>query len=293
MEKAIPKKEILDFFKEKKALIIRTSDWWGPLRARFFYFLAAKEGIFSFYQFSQLLLPSIFSAKKKLLPEFNKFLDSEIEKEMSLFKYTYDDGCVNLLGHKFKAFPIRDFLALVEEIIISDQYHIGEFIKEDSIIIDAGANTGVFSVFAASKAPRGYIYSFEPTIKTFGILQENTMGYKQITCSLEGLGDVSTQKKIFVKDLDSLGSIFEDSPFYLREKIRNINEGFFEIANITTVDLFVTKNDIPRIDFIKIDTEGYEAKILRGAKETIKSGGRLLSCPHITIPMTRKNFQSY
>jgi hypothetical protein len=41
-------------------------------------------------------------------------------------------------------------------------------------------------------------------------------------------------------------------------------------VRVITIDDFVKENNFPRVDFIKIDTEGYEAQILKGAKETIK-----------------------
>jgi hypothetical protein len=41
-------------------------------------------------------------------------------------------------------------------------------------------------------------------------------------------------------------------------------------SQITTIDDFVAQQNINRVDFIKIDTEGYEAKVIEGARDTIK-----------------------
>ncbi|MEM1671529.1 MAG: FkbM family methyltransferase [Archaeoglobaceae archaeon] len=39
---------------------------------------------------------------------------------------------------------------------------------------------------------------------------------------------------------------------------------------MTTIDKFVEETNIEKVDFIKIDTEGYEREIIKGAKETIR-----------------------
>jgi len=40
-------------------------------------------------------------------------------------------------------------------------------------------------------------------------------------------------------------------------------------VKVTTIDKFVEANKLPRVDFIKMDVEGHELKVLKGAHETI------------------------
>jgi len=42
-------------------------------------------------------------------------------------------------------------------------------------------------------------------------------------------------------------------------------------VKVTTIDKFVEANELPRVDFIKMDVEGHELKVLEGADETIKT----------------------
>jgi len=43
------------------------------------------------------------------------------------------------------------------------------------------------------------------------------------------------------------------------------------LVKVTTLDRFVEANKLPRVDFIKMDVEGHELKVLEGAHETIKT----------------------
>ena len=43
-----------------------------------------------------------------------------------------------------------------------------------------------------------------------------------------------------------------------------------EIVNVTSIDSFCKKKNIDKIDLLKIDTEGHEAKVLKGANKMLK-----------------------
>lgn len=135
------------------------------------------------------------------------------------------------------------------EIIGSNQYHI-ELIKDGDSVMDAGSNLGMFSVVVANKYPHCKIYAFEPTPSTFELLQENTKSYPNIVCFNLALGDICG--KTFIKDY----------PF--REICNHIADEGIPI-DMKTIDSL----NLP-MDFLKMDTEGYEANILKGAAETIK-----------------------
>ncbi len=143
---------------------------------------------------------------------------------------------------------LRTALNLIHEIIGLNQYRI-QLIKNDAVVIDAGANTGVFSIFVAANHPRSAIHAFEPTPSTFEALKTNTRYYPNIKIYNFGLGEKEKKASILLAS-GSGGN-------YIGE--RGIP------VQIKTLDSF----NLPA-DFIKIDTEGYEANILRGAAETLK-----------------------
>lgn len=144
---------------------------------------------------------------------------------------------------------LRTFTEFERGIVIYNQYHV-ELIKKNATVVDGGANIGVFSIFAAQKHPDATIYAFEPTPSTFKKLQANTAKYPNIKCFNYALG--AENGEVSIVDLGNF-----DGRNY-------IGAGGIPVE-MKTIDSL----NIP-MDFLKMDTEGYEADILKGAAETIK-----------------------
>lgn len=148
-------------------------------------------------------------------------------------------------GKPFTGYPYH----AAWEIIKCNAYH-EELIKKNAVVVDGGANLGVFSILAAVKHPDATIYAFEPTPSTFVALKENTKLYPNIKVFNCGLGEAERDATIVATPGNHVGNY--------------IGEGGVPVK-IKTIDGLNSP-----VDFIKLDTEGYEAKILNGAAETIK-----------------------
>ena len=244
-----------------------------------------RKGYFSFSEFCRFLLPlSVSGAKLKLIHRYDEFLYRELKNTYP----SYTDDSFNLFGHKFGGPNYGETISFINEIMVLDQYHANHFLKSNSIVIDAGANIGTFSILAARLASQGHIYSFEPAAETFRALKRNTESYSQITCENFGLGERASQKNIFVNSRSTGGSVFEDSPHYTG--ISDGGEGGkLELVRIVAIDDFITEHVVSHVDFIKIDTEGYEAKILQGAKETIKKWKPVIAMSAYHNPNDKKD----
>ena len=158
---------------------------------------------------------------------------------------------LKMFGKRFDM-PIVDigpFIELIHQIVEKDQYHTG-LIKSGDVVVDAGANTGVFSIFVAEKNPDVTISAFEPTPETFSMLQKNTEQYPNVKCFNFALGEKNEKSSIVVTGRGG--------------EANYIGEGGVPIE-IKTIDSL----SIP-MNFLKMDVEGYEANIIIGASETIK-----------------------
>lgn len=235
-----------------------------------------------------IILPSFLKSSKK--PErWKSDLVGRLALSHLFNRYPLDP--VELLHYKWYYLPpgrngIREkylcFLSMAEivrEIAVVDQYCAREFIKDNAIVIDAGANVGTFSLFAHFLAPHGKIYSFEPLSQTFHILQrnilDNNLGEK-ILVFQKALGESKGEVKLLVsQDVLHTSNMISDSDFVKgREELFSSSEN----VPITSIDYFVSESRIEHIDFIKIDTEGYEKQVIKGARNTIKEFSPVIAC---------------
>ncbi len=158
-----------------------------------------------------------------------------------------------------KLSPYIELNDLLEGVILQDQYHAKELIKEDSVVIDAGANIGLFSILAAAMAPRGRIYAFEPAPETCNVLNKTVAGIQNITVVEKGLGEKEGIVPFAITNSMGTSHIITDkNPLRVWKNIE---------VPVTTLDDFVKENGLTRVDFIKMDTEGFEAQIINGAKK--------------------------
>ncbi len=168
---------------------------------------------------------------------------------------------------------------MVAQIVSHDQYCGREFIKNNSIIIDVGANIGIFTLFAAHLSRGGKIYAFEPATKTFNILNR-TIVANNLTPNIhtinKALGDEDGRAILLVGADEVGGANLIDKSLCLsgKEDIFNISEE----VSMTTLDKFIGENNIKKVDFIKIDAEGYEKQIIKGAREVIKKFSPVIAC---------------
>ncbi|OAV63459.1 methyltransferase, FkbM family [Bacteroidales bacterium Barb6] len=132
-------------------------------------------------------------------------------------------------------------------------------VKQNDIVIDAGAWIGDFSAYAVSKG--AIAYAFEPVEGTFQLLhQAMELNDRRIYPVQKGLADRECEINISVDGCSSGNSIFFERENSTKEKIA-----------ITTLDKFVKENNIEKVDFIKADIEGAERDMLRGATNVLKT----------------------
>jgi FkbM family methyltransferase len=133
------------------------------------------------------------------------------------------------------------------------------WMKKGMNAIDIGANVGVFSLPIARRVgPVGKVFAFEPGSENRHNLEAGRMAniLRNLTISACALADSEKLAWLQIAASGELNSLGEG---------QSQAEGS-EQVRVTTLDLQEQDNDWPSIDFVKIDAEGQEARIIAGGR---------------------------
>lgn len=146
---------------------------------------------------------------------------------------------------------------------------MGEF-GSGEVMIDVGANVGMYSIWAA-KTRGAQVFAFEPESQNYALLNRNII-YNQlsskVTAFCTALSDDTGFDVLHLADFNygrSCHSFGERLNFRLEEQKFAFTQGAFA----TTLDLLVQTGTVPAPHHIKIDVDGFEHKVIEGAKQTI------------------------
>ena len=157
-------------------------------------------------------------------------------------------------------------------------------IQKEATVFDVGANIGLITIPIARKIKNVNIHCFEPSPYPYKYLKmtinKNRLNRK-IRLNKLGLYNKSGKLNFYLHG-DKNASI--DG---LQNTTKKIKSEKIKI-NATTIDEYVKKNNIKKIDLIKIDTEGSELLILQGA---IKSISKFK--PSIILEIWPQNLKEY
>lgn len=175
------------------------------------------------------------------------------------------------------------------EIFVNEIYFKhGIQIQENAIVLDVGANIGLFSLYVKQKNPTSRIYAFEPSPLVYPLLKKNITGFNPNIQSYNvGLANEESEYSFHYYPGYSVISGFnadkqrnieiilsgmktnyaeEDLKIAKLVKQRFEQETIFP-CRVTTLSNVIRQNAIPRVDLLKIDVEGSELAILQGVEE--------------------------
>lgn len=141
---------------------------------------------------------------------------------------------------------------------------MNQFLKPNDIVFDVGANRGDWSELALHANQSIRIFAFEPIPEVFQRLKNHFHSVDNIRAFNLALSDETGQSNFY-----SYSNQTELSGFFDREILRNRPIKLITVPS-DTLDRFCAEHNIQIIDFLKIDTEGAEWKVLNGAKELLQ-----------------------
>jgi FkbM family methyltransferase len=151
---------------------------------------------------------------------------------------------------------------LLEDIVDSHVYERFP-IRQGDTVVDIGANIGIFTVMASRFVGKsGTVAAIEPSPSSFNLMKKNL--------SLNECENVKPVKTALGEN-ESIGSlnVYNRSVFnsFLARNNQVLQHSV--AVQIQTLDGLMQKLDLKRLDFLKIDTEGFELPILKGGVKTL------------------------
>lgn len=139
-----------------------------------------------------------------------------------------------------------------------DLLHARRFLRPGAVVFDVGANFGYYALMLAA-ALRGEceVHAFEPSASTHARLVKHV--------ALNGMECVHPHR-LALSDVPGTAS--------MNSRQGNSGASFLEMGGgevaVTTLDEFVEGRGLRRLDFMKIDVEGFEERVLRGGERTLR-----------------------
>lgn len=121
-------------------------------------------------------------------------------------------------------------------------------------IFDIGAHIGITALEFSDRLPAAKVYAFEPSPRNFQRMSANLVGKPEIRRFQIGFGAHPERTKLFMDP---------DHPSMARLNAKEALPS--EDVEIATIDQFCSEHSITTIDILKIDTEGHEVAVLKGA----------------------------
>lgn len=157
-----------------------------------------------------------------------------------------------------------------QEVITNDSYEIKklfEIEKDVEYVVDIGANVGAFSYYIKQFYPQAHVISCEPVPECMYWVKENTAQLENMVYVNKAIVGGSSLKEVKFNICRWAGNHHVDGKFDMEvfSKWGSVIETQVTLP-ATTLQEVLRETQFPRIDLLKIDTEGSEGDILEGIK---------------------------
>jgi len=170
--------------------------------------------------------------------------------------------------------PVGDFWipkgnlgSLAYLLLERDRSKIGEVVRLGDIVLDCGANVGIYTREALSKGAL-LVVAIEPAPENIACLRRTfarEIEDKRVIVYPKGVWDEPGNLDLTVDEHNS-----EMDTFVLEGELARHGSTVRRVqVPVTTIDLLAAELDLPRVDLIKMDIEGAEQRALKGARSTL------------------------
>lgn len=196
---------------------------------------------------------------------------------------TKGQNSVTVLGHQIAVF--RGDPGISRELALYKVHEplatrlLAQTLKPGMNVVDIGGNIGYYAMLEASKiGPTGTVIAIEPMPKNSERLCQNVQanGYQNIRIHKLAIGDRNGTASMYISGRSNWHSLHPLPS----------SKGEMQVP-VCTLDSLLQPYDLPSVDLVRMDLEGYEVVVIEGMKHTLeKYGPRLLVELHpLTVPV--------
>jgi len=190
----------------------------------------------------------------------------------SVYKHLHFTGTIKIKADNASSFYMKHYGMEIENDFfwkgltggwekISMKYWM-QLCRNAKVIVDIGANTGVYSLTAKAINPSAKVYAFEPLKQMFRKLTlNNEINKYNIACIEKAASDRNGKAIIYETGTDHVAAASLNAETRQYGNLDTETE-----IDAITLDSFIQTNDIGKIDLIKIDVETHEPNVLEGYK---------------------------
>ena len=225
----------------------------SPLPQKRSYLIRILINLFLWYPIQILLVASVKDKKQReeafqnLIEKLNKL---NLDPYLGIVRLLQDGGVI-YDGVAFHGLS-KGGTSCIKEVFF-DEYLSKP--NPGDVVIDVGANIGVYSIFASKFAEK--VIAIEPETVNYNYLTKNIKLKSNIYPFKIALGDIEGKCKLYLHTSMAHSIVFTSDKF--------------EEVSVTKLDDLKEKLNLERVDVIKINAEGYELQILKGAETVIKT----------------------
>jgi 31-O-methyltransferase len=169
----------------------------------------------------------------------------------------------------------RDTSYIYHEIFVSQIYYHPEMrMPRHPVVMDVGANIGIYSIWAHRRYQPRAIYCYEPSPHTFAYLRDNTTRLidgeiTRVHTSNCAIASTAGRKLTLHQAplISGLSTLLDRSKLDWVEELHASGELVTHDVVTSTVSAEIAANGIGDVDLLKIDVEGYFMEVLAGIGE--------------------------
>jgi FkbM family methyltransferase len=189
------------------------------------------------------------------------FLPLRLLTKKNLGLFLFKDVIAKVSYGKFFCRKKSEDLGIISESFESEIFSIFKP-KEGDIVVDCGAHIGKYTIYASKLVgSRGKVLAIEPEPRNFEILNKNCQinHCKNVILLKNAVWDSDKELKLFITN-----AVTEHS-------LKRVTQNFIKVRALK-LDTLLGKLKLEKVDWLKIDAEGAEIEVLKGAKKYLTKG---------------------